>query len=270
MNILDKIVAHKLEEVQINKKHVSKDMLMQSALYERSTLSMVAHLNREDKSGIIAEFKRKSPSKSNINIDASVKEVTEGYVLAGASGISVLTDRHFFGAHEDDIRTARQANDCPILRKDFIIDPYQIHEAKTLGADIILLIAEILTVSQVNDLANEAKSLGLEVLMEIHSEQQLDKYCTAVDIVGVNNRNLETFEVSIENSIQLSNSIPSTALKISESGISNIQSIQKLKEVGFQGFLIGEHFMAASNPAKKCKEFINELNTSQIKDIVNP
>jgi len=270
MNILDQIVTYKVQEVQQCKQHRPIGELKQSPLYRRTTLSMVDFITREDKSGIIAEFKRKSPSKSDINIHASVQHVTKGYVEAGASGISVLTDRHFFGAKIDDIFIARGQNECPILRKDFIIDSYQIHEAKIMGADIILLISEILTASQVDELSAEAKSLGLEVLMEIHSEKQLDKYCNAVDIIGVNNRNLDTFEVSIENSIQLANSIPPDALMISESGISNVQSILKLKEAGFQGFLIGEHFMASANPVETCKAFINELSTSQINNIVNP
>jgi len=268
MHILDKIVAHKKTEVQKKKLQHPIDKLRQTANYHRSTLSMSDFLIRDDKSGIIAEFKRKSPSKSDINIAASVETVTKGYIQAGASGISVLTDEYFFGAHKDDILIARKINDCPILRKDFIIDPYQIHEAKSFGADIILLIAEILTASELSELAAEAQSLGLEVLMEIHSESQLEKYCKEVNIVGVNNRNLDTFAVSIENSMRLSNAIPTEAIKISESGISNVQNILKLKEVGFQGFLIGEHFMASPNPAITCQEFINEITTAQLDNII--
>lgn len=272
MHILDKIVNYKKQEVLRAKEVKPISQFSQSAYYDATCLSMKEFLKREDKSGIIAEFKRKSPSKSNINLEASVKEVITGYQNAGVSGMSVLTDSNFFGGKNEDLIEAKKYSTCPMLRKDFIIDPYQIHEAKSIGADIILLIAEVLSKDQLKELAAEAKSIGLEVLMEIHSERQLEKLNNEVDIVGVNNRNLETFKVSIENSIQLVNLIPDSVLKISESGISNPESILKLKEVGYQGFLIGEHFMASANPASKCKNFINEINnTSQLDNIiVNP
>jgi len=272
MHILDKIVKYKKEEVLRNKKQKSLSELREARYYTTSCLSMKTFLQARDRSGIIAEFKRKSPSKSNINLEAFVNEVTKGYDIAGASGISVLTDTNFFGGKNEDLIEAKDNTSCPILRKDFIIDSYQLHEAKSIGADTILLISEILSKNQLNDLASEAKSIGLEVLMEIHSERQLDKINSYVDIVGVNNRNLETFEVSITNSIRLVSSIPSSVLKISESGISNPESILKLKKVGYQGFLIGEHFMASENPSEKCKNFINEINNSSQLDkiIVNP
>lgn len=271
MNILEKIVLHKQKEVSIRQKDRSLSILAQSMYYKADCLSMVESLNRDDKSGIIAEFKRRSPSKPSINLTADVADVTIGYQEAGVSGLSVLTDEFFFGGNNLDLTTARKSNNCPILRKDFVVDAYQIHEAKSIGADLILLIAEILTKEEVSILARTAKDLGLEVLMEIHSEKQLEKLCDQVDIVGVNNRNLDTFEVNIQNSLELTSAIPSSVVKISESGISDVQSILQLKAVGFQGFLIGEHFMISDDPAAQCKHFINNIKTSRIdKIIVNP
>jgi len=261
MDILNKIVAHKKKEVARKKELIPLTKLKKSDFYHIACISMVKNLQDHTKSSIIAEFKRKSPSKEIINFDAKVEEVTKGYVGAGASGLSVLTDEHFFGGKNEDLGMARKNNTCPILRKDFIIDPYQVHEAKSIGADTILLIAEVLSKKEVLELSVLAKSLNLEVLMEVHSKEQLEKLNQNIDIVGVNNRNLKDFSVSLETSLNMIKDIPTSFTKISESGISNAESIIKLKSAGFDGFLIGEHFMRSNNPGLKCRQFINEINS---------
>lgn len=259
MTILEKIVAHKEKEVAERKSLFPTKLLEQTIFFDAPPVSMKTYLTRPDKSGIIAEFKRRSPSKGDINPYAKVEQVTIGYMQAGASGLSVLTDTHFFGGKSEDLIEARKFNFCPILRKDFIIDEYQIVEARSIGADVILLIAECLDAEQVKRLAAFAKTLGLEVLMEVHSADQLAKLTPDIDIVGVNNRNLKDFTVSIDTSIQLFDAIPNEFVKISESGISDPNTIVKLKKVGFQGFLIGEHFMKTSDPAKACSDFVRRV-----------
>jgi len=259
MDILEKIVAHKKKEVAERKSLFPIELLERSIYYETPIVSLSEYLTRSDKSGIIAEFKRRSPSKGAINSYSKVEEVSIGYMQAGASALSVLTDEHFFGGKNTDLTEARKFNFCPILRKEFIIDEYQIVEAKSIGADAILLIAECLTKKEVGHLARFAKTLGLEVLMEIHGSEQLSKVCPELDVIGVNNRNLKTFKVSIQNSIDLFDLIPSDFVRISESGISDPNSIVELKQVGFQGFLIGERFMKSANPAQACKEFIEDV-----------
>ncbi len=259
MNILEKIIAHKQEEVQNRKNLYPIKLLEKSIYYETPVVSMTKYLHRSDKSGIIAEFKRRSPSKGAINPYATVEQVSIGYMQAGASGLSVLTDEHFFGGKSTDLTEARKYNFCPILRKDFIIDEYQIVEAKSIGADTILLIAECLEKDRLQQLAKTAQNLGLEVLMEVHSEAQLDKLCNEVNIVGVNNRNLEDFTVSLDTSLGLADKIPGEFTKISESGISDPNAIITLKEAGFKGFLIGETFMKTPNPAKTCLQFIQQV-----------
>ena len=257
MDILNEIVRHKKSEVEMRREQVSVEDLQQSEFYNRTTVSMVAHLRDPEKSGIIAEFKRKSPSKGIINDRAEVGQVTQGYTRAGASGLSVLTDQVFFGGTSEDLIKARGANSCPILRKDFIIDPYQVYETKSIGADVILLIARILGQAQLKELAVLAKGLGLEILMEVHTEEELAKACDEVDILGVNNRNLVTFDTSIENSKSLAAKIPAGFLKISESGIHTSEHIHALRSYGFEGFLVGERFMATSDPIQACSDFIS-------------
>lgn len=259
MNILDKIVAHKKEEIAKRKTLYPVELLEQSIYFKTPVVSMKKYLLREDKTGIIAEFKKRSPSKGDINPYAKVEEVSIGYMQAGASGLSVLTDEKFFGGKNADLSEARKFNFCPILRKDFIIDEYQLVEAKSIGADTVLLIAECLEKGQLKNLADQAKQLGMEVLMEVHSIGQLDKLCDSIDIVGVNNRNLETFEVDIATSLELAKAIPSDFIKISESGISSPDSIITLQDAGFNGFLIGEAFMKTADPAKACLHFIQEV-----------
>jgi indole-3-glycerol phosphate synthase len=259
MNILEKIVATKKEEVSRNKELYPIKLLEQSIYFESPTISMSSYIIREDKSGIIAEFKKKSPSKPNINLYADVKDVTLGYMQAGASGLSVLTDTTYFGGSNKDLTTARKYNFCPILRKDFIIDEYQILEAKSIGADAILLICEILESNDVKTLSTFAKSLNLEVILELHSEVQLNKYHTSCDIIGVNNRNLENFITSLDFSKNLYDKLPKEAVKISESGLSKPSDVDELRSIGYQGFLISELFMKNHEPGKSALDFISSL-----------
>lgn len=259
MDILEQIVARKKAIVAERRKINPIPSMALSRYYARDVISLSERLRAEDSSGIIAEFKRRSPSKGIINAKAEVPEVTKGYNKAGAAGLSILTDTPFFSGVTDDVLAARIANDIPILRKDFIVDEHQVYETKAMGADVMLLIAECLTKAEVKHLASVAKFIGLEIIMEIHSEEQLEKYTSDIDIIGVNNRNLKTFEVSIEQSKQLFSKLPDDAIKISESGISDIAAIKELKEVGYQGFLIGENFMKTENPGLACDEFIKQL-----------
>lgn len=259
MDILDKIMAFKQQEVSERKLRLPIKTLEQSPLFGRDVISFRSALENEDSIGIIAEFKRKSPSKGLINGTAVVEEVTSGYIQAGASALSVLTDEHFFGGCNENLTRARKVNQSPILRKEFILDEYQLIEAKALGADVILLIAECLDKKRVNELARFAKSLGMEVLMEIHSADQLEKINPNLDVVGVNNRNLKNFTVSIDTSLGLFEQIPNDFVKISESGLSSPDSIITLKKAGFQGFLIGEYFMKQPDPGLACKTLITEV-----------
>lgn len=260
MTILDKIIAHKKKEVEQRRELYPVKLLERSIFFSTPVVSMTKYLQREDKSGIIAEFKRRSPSKGDINPYASVERVSIGYMQAGASALSVLTDEQFFGGRNEDLKEARKFNFCPILRKDFTIDEYQLVEAKSIGADAILLIAECLEKKELKKLAREAKKLGLEVLMEVHSADQLDKLNEYVDLVGVNNRNLKDFTVTIQTSIELYDQIPGEVVKVSESGINDPNAIVELRRIGYQGFLIGEYFMASADPPRTCREFIRRVN----------
>jgi indole-3-glycerol phosphate synthase len=263
MDILEKIVAHKRQEVADRQVVSPVVELEKSPLFGRETVSMVEHLRRPDKSGIIAEFKRKSPSKGIINAEATVADVTTGYFQAGASGLSVLTDTEFFGGFSADLIEARAHNACPILRKDFIIDEYQIVEAKSMGADMVLLIARILTNQEIDRFALLARQLGMEVLLEIHNEDELAKISPNVQIVGVNNRNLATFETRIDTSKKLAEKISNEFLKMSESGIHSAEVIEDLRSYGFEGFLIGERFMQSAQPGEACRVFIQTLKAKQ-------
>ncbi|MCB0577732.1 MAG: indole-3-glycerol phosphate synthase TrpC [Phaeodactylibacter sp.] len=259
MTILEKIIAHKKQEVAERRQLYPAKLLEKSIYFDTPVVSLRKYLLREDKSGIIAEFKRRSPSRGDINPYASVERVSIGYMQAGASALSVLTDGKFFGGANEDLTEARRFNFCPILRKEFIIDEYQLIEARAIGADAVLLIAECLDKDQLARLARAAKALGLEVLLEVHSREQLDKYTPDVDAVGVNNRNLETFEVSIAASLDLIAALPAEAVKVSESGLNDPQAVVELKMSGYQGFLIGEHFMSRPDPGRACREFIRQV-----------
>src|SRR5687768_999442 len=259
MNILDTIIAQKKIEVAQRKALVPINDLEKLAFFKSETYSLKKSLLDKDKTGIIAEFKRKSPSKGVINDVSTIEEVTSYYADNGASGISVLTDTEFFGGSLADLQKAAIINKIPLLRKDFMIDEYQLIEAKAYGASVILLIAACLSVEEVKSLATAAKSLGLEVLLEVHNEQELEHICDQVDLVGVNNRNLKTFEVSLEQSVHLSKLIPSGKVKISESGINSVDDILYLADFGYKGFLIGENFMKQENPAEAFKIFAEKL-----------
>ena len=262
MEILDKIVAQKHKEIAERKILYPSQLLEKSAYFDSPTISLSEYIKRDDKSGIIAEFKKKSPSKPEINLYADVASVTMGYMQAGASALSVLTDEMFFGGSNADLTKARKYNFCPVLRKDFVIDEYQILEAKSIGADAVLLICEILTKEQVSRLAKFANGLGLEVLLELHSEKQLDKYTSECQLIGVNNRNLETFEVSLDFSKELVGKLPSEAIKISESGITSYKEAILLKSYGYDGFLIGENFMKTGEPGAAAAEFIKQMKAN--------
>jgi indole-3-glycerol phosphate synthase len=260
MNILDKIIAHKKQEVAKLKQEVAVEKLVKSPNFNRTSISLKKALTIKNSTGIIAEFKRKSPSKGIINDKVEVIEVTQGYLKANVAAQSILTDTHFFGGTVLDLIQARTVNEItPILRKDFIIDAFQIVEAKAIGADAVLLIAAYLTKQELKNYGKLAKDLGLEVLYEVHNKEELDKIELDNKIIGINNRNLKTFEVDLEHSIQLANQIPDSCIKVSESGLSNPRVITGLKEYGFQGFLIGENFMKTVNPGLSCQAFINQL-----------
>ena len=260
-NILDKIIAFKKKEIAKIKADVPVKKLVESPLFKREVISLKKSLLEVGSTGIIAEFKRQSPSKGIINDTATIAEVTNGYLDANIAAQSILTDTSFFGGTMADLMEARIINQQkPILRKDFIVDGFQIVEAKAIGADVILLIASCLTSEELKNYGNLATDLGMEVLYEVHSQQDLDKINDLDNkIIGINNRNLKTFKVDLDNSIKLADQIPDTSVKISESGISDPRIIMGLKEYGFQGFLIGENFMKEENPGEACQNFINHI-----------
>lgn len=262
MNILDRIVEYKRVEVAERKKASPVAVLERMAGFEREPYSLQAFLTDPARTGIIAEFKRRSPSKGVINDRSTVEEVTRGYAEAGASCLSVLTDEPSFGGSSEDLLAAR-VNKIPILRKEFIVDEYQIVEARAIGADVILLIAACLPPEEVCRLAKFARSLGLDVLLEIHGEDELGHICGATPIVGVNNRDLKTFTVDIERSIRLIERIPKNKLLVAESGIDNVETIWRMKDAGFHGFLIGERFMKEQNPAVAFASFVEQLKMRQ-------
>ncbi|MFT5847589.1 MAG: indole-3-glycerol phosphate synthase [Psychroserpens sp.] len=259
MDILTRIVNDKRLEVNLRKQLIPIKQLEQSILFERETISLAKKL-KESTTGIIAEHKRRSPSKQVINHDLNIFDVAQGYESAGVCGMSVLTDGKYFGGSLDDLLTARASCDMPLLRKEFIIDAYQIIEAKAYGADVILLIAAILTRAEIKQFSELAKQLNLDVLLEVHNEDELHKsIMPSLDMLGVNNRNLKTFEVSLDISKQLSELIPNDFVKVSESGISSIQAINTLKPYGYNGFLIGENFMKTDDAGESAAQFIKKL-----------
>lgn len=258
MNILDTIIEKKKIEVVERKHHKSAAELENGPFFKNKILSFKDFLLRPDKTGIIAEFKRQSPSKGVINNRSAVVDVTGDYVKYGASAISILTDDEFFGGSLNDLLEAT-INEVPILRKEFIIDEYQLLESKAFGAGIILLIASCLTKEKVKSLSNFAKNIGLGVLLEIHNESELEHICDAVDVVGINNRDLRNFTVDINRSIELGKKIPAGKLKISESGIEDVKTIRLLKQHGFDGFLMGEKFMKEQNPGEAFRVFVTQL-----------
>lgn len=262
-NILDDIMAWKKKEVEEKKSTVPETVLMKSDFFKRPVLSLKSSLLRDDNTGIIAEFKRKSPSKGIINDRAGVEEVTRAYTDGGAACLSVLTDEQFFGGRQQDLEHAR-FNEIPILRKDFILDEYQLLEAKSMGADVILLIAACLSPKRVQELALAARHLGLEILLELHAEEELEHICEETGIVGINNRNLKTFEVDIDRSLRMAEKIGTDKLKVAESGISSVENILLFKSSGFRGFLIGENFMKEPDPAIAFAGFVKQLKAKAL------
>jgi indole-3-glycerol phosphate synthase len=261
-NILAKIVDHKKIEVAERKEQISVVQLEAMPLFTSQGHSLKLNLLNPALTGIIAEFKRKSPSKGVINDTASVADVANAYTQFGAAGISVLTDKDFFGGTIDDLSIAVK-NPIPVLRKEFIIDEFQLLEAKAYGASVILLIAACLTPAATHALATFAKSIGLEVLLEIHEENELAHISDAVNFVGINNRSLKSFEVNIEHSLQLKNQLPKNILSIAESGIYSLETFKLLKKEGFDGFLMGEYFMKEANPAAAFELFVTSIKTDQ-------
>jgi indole-3-glycerol phosphate synthase len=259
MDILDQIIEHKKSTLPLRKGLIPPVVLEKFPFFGRTCLSLAERLRSGTSTGIITEFKRKSPSKGMINETAIVEEVTRDYEKYGAAAISVLTDDHFFGGSSEDLMAARDTVNIPLLRKDFIIDEYQLLEAKAMGADIILLIAACLTPPEVKMLAASAKSLGLEVLLELHDEEELEHICTDTELIGINNRSLKTFEVDLDRSLQMAAKIPMGKIKIAESGISDVEQINLFKRHGFTGFLMGENFMKSVNPGQAFRDFASKL-----------
>lgn len=257
-NILDKIIANKRVEVERQKTAlplVDLECLIPNVEGAKSFREALLYSS----TGIIAEFKRRSPSRNWIFKDAKVEDVIPPYSQNGASAISLLTDMDFFGGNLADLELARSLTDTPLLRKDFMVDEYQLYQAKVAGASAILLIASALTVAETKQLASKAKELELDVLLEIHNEQELRHINDKVDVVGVNNRNLGTFVTDVQISFDLVEKIPNEFIKISESGISDSQTVIDLQAAGYQGFLMGENFMKTADPGKALDEFIKLL-----------
>lgn len=258
-NILDEIVSERKKAVAQLKRIVPVEAWQMMPLYERTCLSLKKNLLNENLTGVIAEFKRASPSKGIINADADLSDVVFEYQVNGAAAISVLTEPVFFNGYNDDLIIAREAVNIPLLRKDFIFDEYQIVESKAIGADVILLIAACLTAAEVKRLATFANNIGLEVLLELHDETELGHICDATTLIGINNRNLKTFEVDIDRSLRMAEKIPADKIKIAESGISNIETTGLFKDAGFKGFLMGENFMKEKDPGMAFKQFVQKL-----------
>lgn len=266
MNKLDEIIARKTIEVVGAKRNTPVRELENSPLFNCTTISLKQRIVEQKNPSIIAEFKRRSPSRGEINSNITSTQVAVGYQKAGATGVSVLTDTTAFGGSNHDLIMLRQHTTLPVLRKEFIIDPYQVLEAKAIGADVILLIAACLAPAQLKELAQTAHQHGLEVLMEVHNQEELESHLNRyISIVGVNNRNLKTFDVNLQTSLDLINQIPKEFVKISESGIQSPEDVVKLYKAGYQGFLIGETFMKTPNPGTTCQQFI-----TSIEQLLNP
>jgi indole-3-glycerol phosphate synthase len=258
-NVLEKIIEYKRKEVVYQAQNKPLSELEKSEYFDKPCVSAKNFILDPSKNGIIAEFKRKSPSKGNINTKTKVVDVVKSYENHGSSCISILTDEEFFGGSISDLQNTKEIVSVPVLRKEFIVNEYQIYQTKAIGADVILLIAEVLTQQEIKQFTKTAKKIGLEVLLELHSQDQLNKICHEVDIVGINNRDLKTFQVDLNQSIRLLKRIPDQFVKIAESGISSIEDYKKLKSAGFDGFLIGEYFMKEENPALAFENFTNQI-----------
>jgi len=272
MNILDTICRSKRLEIERQKEAISLLNLKETVIQRltRDSLIEATHCKISFKeslihsdSGIIAEFKRKSPSKGWIHPEADVTNIVQSYESAGAAAISCLTDEPFFGGSFEDFKKAREAiNRIPLLRKDFILDEYQLYQSKAMGADVILLIASCLTAEEIARFTSIAHDLDMEVLLEIHDESELSSICPNADVIGINNRDLDTFITDLRHSLDLANRIPDNFVKISESGLSNPEAVIQLRQAGFQGFLMGENFMKTADPGEAVREFIGKIYMS--------
>lgn len=257
-DILSEIIANKRFEVDVQKQAFSQEQLRENLPVNAPVRSLKLAL-ASSASGIIAEFKRRSPSKGWIKETADIQEIIPAYQAAGAAALSILTDEKYFGGTLKDILRARPLVDLPILRKDFIIDEYQLYQAKTVGADAVLLIAAALEKEKCRELAQKAHELKLEVLLELHSAEELSYLSEDIDVVGINNRNLGTFSTNVENSFHLAGQLPANKVLVSESGISQPETVKRLRETGFRGFLIGETFMKTESPGKTLEKFIGSV-----------
>ena len=261
MNILDEIAAQKRLEVGKRKLETAIHLLEKKKLFESTPLSLTASLKKEGSTGIIAEFKRRSPSKGILHAQADASQITRAYTDAGAAGLSVLTETAYFSGSDEDFADARKNTGIPIIRKDFIIDEYQIIEARSMGSDVILLIAALLEPNELIALGKLTHELGMQVLLEVHTREELERSLNPyIDLVGINNRNLNDFTVSIQTSFDLGEMIPADFAKISESAISDVEVLKKLKIAGFDGFLIGETFMKEKDPGAALVDFVRNLS----------
>ena len=258
MNVLEKIIAYKREEIAVRKLMVTEEELFASEYFDRSCLSLEKALLPEGSSGIIAEFKRRSPRSGNIHPGADVSKVTEAYARSGATALAVFTDNHFFGGNTEDIVLARK-NELPVIRQDFIIDPYQVIATKAMGADAILLIAACLSKKKLKELASLAKKQGLETIIEIHAETELSHICNETDMICFNNRDPKDFKIDAGKAILLSQVARSGKIEIAGSGITDPGTVRLLRQEGFKGFLIGEFFMKEKDPGKALDEFIRQV-----------
>lgn len=263
MNILDKIVDSTKLRVQTLKEKYKIKYFEGSDLFNSPTVSLQEYILKQNKNGIIAEFKRCSPSKGMLNAYAKVDEVTVGYMRSGCSALSIITEPEFFKGSSADLVLARKFNYCPILRKDFIIDPIQIFESRAIGADSILLIAKILSPAQILELTNCAKELQLEILFEVDDEATIEKILPAHALVGINSRNLSTMREDLSGIIDLKKRIPTDKTLVAESGISSAGDIEKLRLNGFTGFLMGTKFMRSSDPAKTCADLCKQIGVNE-------
>ncbi|MBS3739300.1 indole-3-glycerol phosphate synthase TrpC [Mesohalobacter halotolerans] len=259
MHILDEISAFKKRLLDHKKQAVSIKDLEAMPNFKRHCFALTERLKNSD-FGIIAEHKRRSPSKPHLNFKTDVFDVAKTYEVAGVSGMSVLTEQKYFGGSLEDLLLCRSACNLPLLRKDFMVDEYQIIESKAYGADVILLIAACLNPAEVQQFSSLAKQLGMQSILEVHNLEELQQFfCESIDIVGVNNRNLKTFEVDLQISKALIEHIPENVVKISESGLKHPQDILDLSQIGYDGFLLGEHFMTTDNPGLAAQKFIQTL-----------
>jgi indole-3-glycerol phosphate synthase len=259
MTILDQILSHKRKEIEEARALYPVKLLEKSVYFKASTVSLKKYLVRPDLHGVIAEFKRRSPSRGMINEFADPSKVCLGYMQAGASALSVLTESKYFGGSPEDLIAARNMNFCPVLRKDFVLDEYQVIESRSIGADAILLIAGVLGKEELKSLSGLARSLGMEVLFEIHRPGEMDLLPAEAEIIGVNSRNLASLSVDRESIMDMAGQLPASVVKVAESGIDSPEALLQLRRAGYQGFLIGEHFMKEANPADTCRQFIRKV-----------